>query len=40
MRIPKRQSQQTKEGLIAASNAIYDPLKKKKADHGNDRLEF
>ncbi|CCI87003.1 hypothetical protein [Lactobacillus gigeriorum] len=40
MRIPKRQSQKTKEGLIAASNAIYDPLKKKKAGHNSDRLEF
>lgn len=26
----KRQSQETKEGLILASNALFDPMKKKK----------
>lgn len=30
MTIPHRQSQETKDGLIRASNALFDPLKKKK----------
>ena len=34
----KRLSSETKEGLIKASNALYDPEAKKKADHANDRL--
>lgn len=34
----KRQSQETKDNLVKASNALFDPLKPKKADHGNDRL--
>ena len=38
MTIPHRQSQETKDGLIRASNALFDPIKK--ADHSNDRLKF
>lgn len=34
----KRQTWKTKDGLVRASNALFDPLKPKKADHGNDRL--
>ena len=29
MTIPHRQSQETKDGLIRASNALFDPLIKK-----------